>query len=41
MWECGEPHGQGTIYDKNNNVVYSGFMNKGKTSSGKLWSIYK
>ena len=41
LWECGEPHGQGILYDKNNNIVYNGLMNKGKTSSGKLWTIYK
>jgi hypothetical protein len=41
LWECGEPHGQGILYDKNNKVVYNGFMNKGKTSNGKLWTIYK
>ena len=41
LWECGEPHGQGILYDKNNNIVYNGLMNKGKTSSGKLWTVYK
>ena len=41
LWECGEPHGQGILYDKNNKVVYNGFLNKGKTSNGKMWTVYK